>query len=73
MQGLYYGFQFKNRNGARREIDYKRGTICLFPTNKAYCWRPTNMKYLEWRPYHTRQRARLHMKVYPKLEYNVIK
>ena len=27
------------------------------------CWRPTKMKYLEWRPYQTRQRARLHKKV----------
>ena len=39
MQRLYHGFQFKNRNGTRREIDYKRGTICLVPKNNSYCWR----------------------------------
>ena len=31
------------------------------------------MKYLEWRPYHTRQRARLHRKVHAEREYNVKK
>ena len=31
------------------------------------------MKYLEWRPYHTRQRAKLHKRVYEELKYNVDK
>ena len=31
------------------------------------------MNYLQLRPYHHRQRARLHRKVHAELEYNVIK
>ena len=70
MQGLYHGRKVKNRNGTCREIDYKRETICLVSTNSR-CWRPTQMKYLERTPYQTRQRAGLHKKVHPVLEYNV--
>ena len=72
MQRLYHGCQFKNRNGTRREIDYKRGKICLVPTND-WCWRPTKMKYLERRPCQTRYRARDYKKVKSELEYKVKK
>ena len=70
MQRLYHGRKFKNGNGTRREIDYKRGTICLVPTN-SQCWRPTKIKYLDWIPCHTRQRATLHKKVHAELQCNV--
>ena len=73
MQGHCYGCHIKkNRNGAHTEIDHKRGKICLFPKN-SWCWRPTKMKYLERRPYHTRQRAKLHKKLNEELKYNVQK
>ena len=29
----------KNRNGTNKEIDYKRGKYCFFPTEKRY-WKP---------------------------------
>ena len=71
MQGHYHGcHEKKNRNGTHEEIDYKRGKRCLFPTNSR-CWRPINMKYMEQRQYHTRQRAKLHKRVYKELKYNV--
>ena len=38
------------------------GGICLVLSN-SWCWRPTKIKYLEWRPYHTRHRVTLHKKV----------
>ena len=50
----------------------KRGKQCFFPTNNR-CLRPTKMKYFEHRPYHTRQRARLHREVCSDLEYKVKK
>ena len=62
----------KNRNGTHKEIDYKRGKQCLFPQNSRR-WRPTKIKYLQRRPYHTRQRAKLHKKVYEELRHNVDK
>ena len=71
MQVLYRGCQFKNRNGTCRGTDYKRG-VCLVLTNN-WCWRPTKIKYLEWRSYHTRHRATLYKKVHAELEYNVKK
>ena len=43
-----------------------------FP-HKQSCWRQTKMKYLEQRPYHTRQRARLHREVHSDLKYKVKK
>ena len=70
MQRLYHGRKVKNRNGTRREIDYKRETICLVRRNSRG-WRPIKMKYLERTPYQTRQRAGLHKKVHAVLEYNV--
>ena len=72
MQGCYHGCHRKNRNGTHKEIDYKRGKICLFPTNSRCC-RPTQMKYQERRPYQTRQRAKLHKKLNEELKYNVQK
>ena len=62
----------KTRNGTHKEIDYKRGKICLFPTNSR-CSKPTKMKYQERRPYHTKQRAKLHKKPNEELKYNVQK
>ena len=55
-----------------KEIDYKGVKRCLFPTNSR-CWRPTKIKYLERRPYHTRQRAKLPKRVNEELKYNVDK
>ena len=72
MQGRYHSCHQKNRNGTHKEIDYKRRKQYLFPTNNR-CSRPTKLKYLEWKPYHTRQRARLHREVRSDLEYNVKK
>ena len=72
MQARYHSYHQKNRNGTHKEIDCKRGKQCLFPTNSR-CWRPTKMKYLERRTYHTRQRARLHREVRSDLEYKVKK
>ena len=72
MQGRYHGCHKKNRNGTLKEIDYKRGKICLFPTNSR-CSKPTKMKYQERRPYHTKQRAKLHKKPNEELKYNVQK
>ena len=62
----------KTRNGTHKEIDYKRGKICLFPTNSRCC-RPTKMKYQEQRPYHTRQRTKLLETLNEELKYNVQK
>ena len=72
MQGRYRNCHKKNRNGRHKEIDYKRGKRCLFPTNNR-CWRPTKIKYLERRTYHTRQRARFHREVRSDLEYSDMK
>ena len=69
MQGRYHGCHKKNRNGTHKEIDNKRGKRCLFLTNSLSC-RPAKMKYLEWKPYHTRQGAKLHKRVYEELKYN---
>ena len=33
MQDPYHGCHKKNRNETHKEIDYKRGKRCLFPTN----------------------------------------
>ena len=32
----YHGCGKKNRNGTNKEIDYKRGEYCFFPTEKKY-------------------------------------
>ena len=40
-----------------------KGGVCLVLTNNC-CWRPTKIKYLEWRPYHARHRAMLYKKVH---------
>ena len=54
------------------ELTTKGGGVCLVLTN-IWCWRPPKIKYLEWRPYHTRHRATLYKKVHAELEYNVKK
>ena len=71
-KGWYHSCHKKNRNRTHNEIGYKRGKKCLFPTNN-WCWRPTKMKYLERRPYHTRQRTRLHREVCSNHEHKVKK
>ena len=35
----YHGCGLRNKNGTNKEIDYKRGYQCLFPTEKRY-WKP---------------------------------
>ena len=35
----YHSCGKKNRNGTNKEIDYKRGEYCFFPTEKRY-WKP---------------------------------
>ena len=33
---IYHGCNYKNGNGTRKRIDYKRGQICVLPTNKHF-------------------------------------
>ena len=40
----YHGCNYKNRNGTRKRIDYKRGEQCMRPTDIPY-WRKTKEKY----------------------------
>ena len=75
MQGCYHSCHKKNRNGTHKEIDYKTMKMrkkMFFPTNNR-CWRPTKKKHLEHKPYHTRQRAKLHREVCSDLEHKVKK
>ena len=53
---LYHGCKHVNRNGTRKRIDYKRGELCVLPTNR-YFWKPyedVKFKHLPSKIYLTR-------------------
>ena len=48
---IYHGCGLRNKNGINKRVDYSRGQICLYPTNKKY-WK--KCKKVDRRLYYTR-------------------
>ena len=63
MYERYHSCNKRNRNGTRKEIDYKLTTTKRGKDNKCgtneSCWKETKSKYLTNRIYYTRQCKRL--------------
>ena len=56
---MYHGYGFRNRNGTRKLIDYKRGQNYI-PATEEYCWRQAKQKYLvKKKSLHTKKGKRI--------------
>ena len=56
---LYHGCKYANRNGTRKRIDYKRGEICVLPTDR-HLWKPYDK--IKWK--HLQIYLHLTVKIY---------
>ena len=64
----YHGCGLRNKNGTNKEIDYKRGYQCLFPTESRY-WKPykeINKKLRKRNIKYTRYMSKLGINSYAK-------
>ena len=48
---IYHGCDLRSKNGTNKRVDYSRGQICLYPTNKKY-WK--KVQKVDRRLYYTR-------------------
>ena len=62
----YHGCGFRNKNGTNKEIDYKRGGQCLFPTAKRYWKKNIAGRLIPRKLHYTRYMSNINMNSFAK-------